>query len=136
MASLVLVVDDQDIVRKTLARALERLGYEPVEAASGEAALARIAEQPGAFACMVIDRVMPGLSGTQLIRRIREQDPDVPIVLTTGFHDVEQLPEEKISCVLSKPWTAEEVGAAMQKALGPGAKPTDGQCGPPSGGSN
>lgn len=136
MPTRVLVVDDHDIVRRTLVRTLQRLGYEPVEACTGETALELIEDRVDAFDCMVIDRIMPGLSGPELIQRIRQQAPDVPIVLTTGYQDVAPPTVETISCILAKPWTAGDVRAAMQKALGQDPGPSGDQCGPPSGGSN
>lgn len=114
----VLVVDDNDIVRRTLVRTLERLGYTTAEAATGEAALKIIATEETSFDCMVIDRIMPGLTGPQLIDNIRALDTDVPIVLTTGFGDADDLPAGLICCVLSKPWTAKDVTTAMRTALG------------------
>jgi two-component system C4-dicarboxylate transport response regulator DctD len=67
---------------------------------------------------MVIDRIMPGLSGPQLINSIRSIDADVPIVLTTGFGDANDMPPGTISGLLSKPWTANDVVVAMRGALG------------------
>lgn len=113
----VLIVDDNDLVRKTLARVLKRLGYAPTEAASGEASLKIIKAEDISFDCMVIDRIMPGLSGPELINSIRAIDSNVPIVLTTGFGDAHDMPKGSISSVLTKPWTANDVIAAMQKAL-------------------
>tara|TARA_R110002072_G_scaffold67163_2_gene164966 strand:- start:4212 stop:4613 length:402 start_codon:yes stop_codon:yes gene_type:complete len=118
----VLVVDDNDVVRKTLARTLQRLGYTAVEAATGEAALEVIAGDTATFDCMVIDRVMPGLSGPQLIRSIRAIDADVPIVLTTGFNDADELPAGVVSSLLSKPWTTDDVKVVMRAALGQAAE--------------
>ncbi len=114
----VLVVDDNDIVRKTLARMLERLGYIAIEAETGDAALKVIEAEDLSFDCMVIDRIMPGLSGPQLINSIRSIDADVPIVLTTGFGDANDMPPGTISGLLSKPWTANDVVVAMRGALG------------------
>lgn len=114
----VLCVDDNYIVRKTLVRTLERLGYTAVEAATGEVALKIIAAEDTSFDCMVIDRIMPGLSGPQLINKIRSFDAEVPIVLTTGFGDADELPAGMISGVLSKPWTANDVTTVMRAALG------------------
>ncbi len=113
----VLIVDDNDLVRKTLGRVLKRLGYLPTEAASGEAALKAIKAEDTPFDCMVIDRIMPGLSGPELINSIRAIDSNVPIVLTTGFGDAHDMPKDSISSVLTKPWTADDVVAAMQTAL-------------------
>ena len=118
----VLVVDDNDVVRKTLARTLRRLGYTAVEAASGEAALEIIAGDTATFDCMVIDRVMPGLSGPQLIHSIRAIDTEVPIVLTTGFSDDDELPAGVVNSVLSKPWTTDDVTVVMRAALGHAAE--------------
>src|SRR5262245_26836439 len=88
----VLIVDDHPDIRETLAIAMELRGLEPVTAASGDEALARMAE-PSERPCVVLlDINMPDLDGWQVRERMR-QDPNlaaVPVVLLTGnYVDVE-----------------------------------------------
>jgi two-component system, cell cycle response regulator CpdR len=80
MARRILVVDDEPMVRALIARALTDDGHEVVAVANGQAALdaARGAEAP--FDLIVTNSYMPGLSGAQLIARVRQDFPDLPIL--------------------------------------------------------
>jgi two-component system cell cycle response regulator CpdR len=80
MASRILIVDDEPMVRALIARALSDEGYEVVAVANGRAALdaARGAERP--FDLVITNNYMPGLSGAELIGRVRQDFPDLPIL--------------------------------------------------------
>jgi CheY-like chemotaxis protein len=80
MVSRILVVDDEPMVRALIARALNDAGYEVVAVANGRAALdaARSAGEP--FDLIITNNYMPGLSGAELIARVREDFPDLPIL--------------------------------------------------------
>jgi CheY-like chemotaxis protein len=81
----ILVVDDNDALRENLAEALELEGYPVAVAASGDAALARLAEEP-LPRLVLLDLRMPGMGGDELLSRIRS-DPRlgaVRVVVTTG----------------------------------------------------
>lgn len=78
----VLIVDDEASLRRVFAHMLEREGHTVVQAADGlQAVEAVMAEQ---FDVILADIRMPGMTGIQLLRRVREHDPDVPVVLITG----------------------------------------------------
>ncbi|GAV20167.1 two-component system, cell cycle sensor histidine kinase and response regulator CckA [Mariprofundus micogutta] len=83
---LILVADDNDAVRMGVVDALESLNYRTVQAADGEQALALFEEQPDSFDMVLLDMVMPRMSGRELARRVREIKPELPIIFTTG-HD-------------------------------------------------
>jgi len=83
---LILVADDHAAVREGVVEALESLNYRTLQAADGEQALALFEEQPEAFNMVLLDMVMPRLSGRELARKIRQLRPDMPIIFTTG-HD-------------------------------------------------
>lgn len=78
----ILIVDDVEAVRVSLSEALRGAGYDPVCAASGQEALARLAEQ--SFAAAVTDIWMTGIDGLKLIKLIRENNRDLPIFAMTG----------------------------------------------------
>lgn len=84
--ALILVVDDEDGVRLTTRRLLERAGYQVEVAASGVEALARI-ETPGAPAPALVltDVMMPGMSGRDLGLRLGERRPPVPVAYVSGY---------------------------------------------------
>ena len=85
-APRVLVVDDDSSVRRFAVRALERAGYDVLSAADGVAALQLVAEHP-AFDLFVIDMSMPQMSGEELARQLRTQNPDIKVLYFTGYSD-------------------------------------------------
>jgi two-component system cell cycle sensor histidine kinase/response regulator CckA len=80
----VLLVDDEEPVRRLAERALRRQGWEVLAAESGEAALALLADAP-ALACVVSDMVMPGMDGAALIDAVRQRVGAVPAVIMSGY---------------------------------------------------
>src|SRR5438034_11684836 len=80
----ILLVDDEDSVRKVLAFPLERDGYAVVQAADGEEALRQFAEQP--IDLVVLDIMLPRLDGLEVCKRLRATSP-VPIIMLTARDD-------------------------------------------------
>jgi signal transduction histidine kinase len=85
----VLVADDEEPVRSTTRRLLERMGLDVVTAENGEAALARFAEHAQQIRLVVLDVGMPVMDGAECFRRLREQS-DVPVLIATGYSDEAQ----------------------------------------------
>jgi EAL domain-containing protein (putative c-di-GMP-specific phosphodiesterase class I) len=83
----VLIVDDDEAVGRAHARALVRRGYVVEQATSGNAALAFIRE--AAFDAIVTDVEMPGMSGVELLQKVRATDLDVPVIFVTGAPSLE-----------------------------------------------
>jgi len=84
-AALVAIVDDDDDVREALSDLLLVLGLECRAFDRAEALLAEFV--PGAFDCIVTDARMPGMSGLQLLRRLRDLDASVPVIIITSDTD-------------------------------------------------
>jgi CheY-like chemotaxis protein len=84
VAPRILIVDDQDNARRTMAIALRLEGFVVDEAGDGHAALERL--EPFAPHLCLVDLMMPGMNGLELARRLRERAPDVRIVLTSAYH--------------------------------------------------
>lgn len=104
-AARVLVVDDEESMRITLAANLELEGHEVVEAATGEEALLRVREQP--VDVVLADIRMPGLHGVELYRHLRRERPGLPVVLMTAFAQeslVEDALAEGVFTVMHKPF--------------------------------
>lgn len=79
----VLVVDDEGAIRYSVSKTLQRVGYNVSEAASGEEALEIMKKQH--FDVVLTDIRMPGLTGVELLRRIKETAPDAIVILMTGY---------------------------------------------------
>jgi len=79
----VLVVDDEGAIRYSVSKTLQRIGYQVEEAASGEEALDMIARHE--YEVILTDIRMPGLSGVDLLKRIKDISPDAIVILMTGY---------------------------------------------------
>jgi two-component system, cell cycle sensor histidine kinase and response regulator CckA len=81
----ILVVDDEDSIRELLDHLLRREGYDVVLATNGIEALEAFHASPGAFDAVVLDLVMPRLSGSATFDRLRSTAPEIPVVVSSGF---------------------------------------------------
>ena len=82
----ILVVDDEPALRDLIVRFYSTIGYTAVSVASGEEALALL--ENGNIDFVVTDIQLPGMSGTELIAKMKEHFPDVPIMAITGYSDI------------------------------------------------
>ena len=88
-----LLVDDNPAFAENVAEILSDAGAEVTCAADGERALEAVAKSR--FDAMVTDMKMPGVSGSELLRRVRERDPGLPVVLVSAYTRNEQLAEAR-----------------------------------------
>ncbi|NII60025.1 PAS domain S-box protein [Sphingomonas aerolata] len=111
---LALLVDDEDVVRASTADMLEEFGYEVQEATSGEAALAFVADglRPD---LLVTDHLMPGISGVDLATALRSRLPDLPVLIVSGYSEVEGLSAEFAR--LTKPFRSAELASSLAKLM-------------------
>ncbi|WP_420137095.1 PAS domain S-box protein [Sphingomonas sp.] len=105
-----LLVDDEGIVRATTAHMLEELGYDVVEAGSAEDALPLL-QKGSDYTLLVTDHLMPGMDGTELIRRVRSINPRLPVLVVSGYADVDGIAPDVPR--LTKPFRAEELAGAL-----------------------
>jgi len=82
---LLLLVDDEKVIRDSFREVLEDSGYRVSLAHNGEAAVACFAAEPDSFSLVILDVVMPGLGGREAALKMREIRPDIPIVFETGY---------------------------------------------------
>ena len=119
----VFIVDDEAHVRKTVGLALRQGGYEVLEAADGEEAIAAIESYPAGFSVQVIicDIDLPKVNGHDLIAFIREKLPTVPVIVLTGYPDVQgaaSLFKQGVVDYLIKPAQAQTLLDAVRRAIG------------------
>lgn len=116
----ILVVDDESSVCHVMTDALAAAGFQVHDAADGHAALARLSSPAQPYALVVLDLTLPGLSGIEVLKRLRENQPQLPAILISGYHadelgDVIQDPA--VVAVLQKPFAPHELIAAVRRAL-------------------
>ena len=119
----VFIIDDDEHVRETVGLVLRQAGYEVLEAADGEEAIAVIESYPTSFSIQVIicDIHLPTVSGYDLISFIREKLPTVPVIVLTGYSDVQgaaALFKQGVVDYLIKPGRAETLLDAVKRAIG------------------
>jgi DNA-binding NtrC family response regulator len=112
----VLVVDDDAALRFTLEEVLEEKGFERVSAVSGEEALGLLA----GVDAVITDLAMPGMDGLGLLARLREKDPDLPVILLTA-HGNERIAVQAMKAgaydYLHKPFSSEELALVVARAV-------------------
>ena len=114
---VVLVVDDDDIVRDSVARVLRFGGFCTFTAADGPAALAFVTRAAPAPALVLMDESMPGLDGTTVRKQINKLAPEIRVIMISG-HVSEGLAGHGVHSVLEKPVRAEELLEVVCKTLG------------------
>lgn len=117
MSQILLAEDDNDM-RRFLARALQNAGYEVVSYDNGKSAYDRLREEP--FNLLLTDIVMPEMDGIELARRATELDPDLKVMFITGFAAVALNPDSqapKDAKVLSKPFHLRDLVNEVGKML-------------------
>lgn len=117
-ATRVLVVEDDDVVRRVSRAMLERAGHAVREANNGADALDMVRTAP--FDVVVTDTVMPRMGGVELAARLATERPDLPVILTSGY-TAEALerhgPISDLVRFIEKPYKAEALEAAIRSAL-------------------
>ncbi len=116
----VLVVDDDEAVRSSLAMVLDELGYSVLMADSGERAIELYGSHGDRIDVVILDMTMPGLDGAQTFERLRSLDPELPVIVSTGFarsNGAAALVEAGAVGVLHKPFRIRDLVAALQDAL-------------------
>jgi len=116
----VLFVDDEEMILQLGEKMLSRLGYDVEIATGSEAALERFRRAPHEFEIVITDQTMPGMTGQDLAVRLRRIRSDIPIILITGFSsvlDMDRLDEMGIDQIVHKPFTRNDIGKAIRRAL-------------------
>jgi DNA-binding response OmpR family regulator len=119
-AGLVLVVEDEDPVRRYTVSLLEELGFAVLQASDGTEAIAVLRERRAEISAMLLDHSMPGLSGEQVLAELAREGLTVPVVLTSG-HDRTSLERRfaghDIAGYLQKPFRIEALDETVRAAV-------------------
>ena len=111
-------IDDDAILRDANAQTLRLAGFDVLAFDSAETALTAL---PDAFAGVVVSDIrMPSMDGRQLFRRLKEQDPDLPVILITGHADVAEAVEamhDGVYDFVAKPYATERLVSSIRRAI-------------------
>ncbi len=116
----VLIVDDEPMVREAAVTMTEALGYEVEGCEDGVSALVCLESEPANFDAVLLDLTMPQMNGFELLRRIRDIHPELPVVLMSGYveSDIrERAGSEPSVRFLQKPFTLDQLDHALAEAL-------------------
>ncbi len=119
MAS-VLIAEDDRLVSFVMTEVLERAGHTVLNASDGAQAIALLRSTEQAADIVVIDLVMPGVDGAQLLAYCRQHHPQLPFVLTSGYTEEfvqTRLQNLRPDAFLSKPWRAESLIDTVNRLL-------------------
>jgi PAS domain S-box-containing protein len=116
----VLVIDDEDSVRRVAARVLQSLGFEVLEAHDGRESLDSFAARAADVNLVLVDLTMPRLGGEDTVREWRVLRPELPVILMSGFNEnemSERFAGIGVSAFLQKPFTLNDMTVKVQGVL-------------------
>ncbi|MCK5055597.1 MAG: response regulator [Candidatus Aminicenantes bacterium] len=116
----VLLVEDEKVLLNIVKRMLERLGYRVVSKANGVEALEAFRSSPQDFDVVITDLTMPGMTGIQLAREVIKIEPEIPIIICTGFNEGinrEHLRNLGMQGFIMKPYSSKKLNLAIREVL-------------------
>jgi PAS domain S-box-containing protein len=119
-SGVVLVIDDEPVVRTMAERALTRIGYTVLVADDGLAAIDILKRRPGNIDLILLDLSMPGMSGEEALPELRKIRPGVRVILSSGYSEAEAMTMfqgQRVSGFVQKPYTSVVLAEKVREAL-------------------
>jgi PAS domain S-box-containing protein len=116
----VLIVDDEEILRRVGKRMLEKFGFEVETAEDGEQALELFQRSPDRFVCVILDMTMPRMDGEETHRRLKRIRNDIPVILSSGYNEqevVNRFVGQGLAGFIQKPYQAAELMEKLKEVL-------------------
>lgn len=120
---LILLVEDEDTVLAVGAAMLRKLGYRVLEARDGQAAVAVFQRNPDRIDLVILDMIMPGMSGGEVYRRLKQIKADVKILISSGVDitgEVSEILQDGGEGFIQKPYRMESLSEKVRQVLGEG----------------
>ena len=117
----VMIIDDEDVIQTVLGEILLQLGYKVVRAKTGKEALEMLTENDERVDVILLDMIMPGLSGGETFQRLSEYWPEIPVVVVTGYADekkTQKMLENGLAGFIEKPFKAAQIAEKINEILG------------------
>ncbi len=123
-----LVADDEPAILGLVSFALKGLGFAVEKASTGAEAIAQFLEDPQRFQVVVLDLIMPGADGREVLDLIRQHRPDLPVIVMSGYteHQLADIEFGEAVSFLHKPFRAIDLTGAVRRTLVKNATPADG----------
>jgi PAS domain S-box-containing protein len=122
---LVLVIDDDAGVRRTVCRMLSFLGFSAIQAENGREGIEMFVRHAQEIVLVIVDMTMPEMNGEETFREIRRVRPDTPVILTSGYSEIEatrRFNSKGLAGFLEKPFTPSDLASKLAKVTFPPAK--------------
>lgn len=119
-SGLVLVIDDEDVVRLIASNILTECGYDVIEAENGQQGIKIFKEMHERIVSVLLDMAMPGMSGDEVFIELRKIQPDVKVLLSSGFRQdmrVEKVLSLGVGGFIQKPYSVIEMSRKMKDLL-------------------
>jgi two-component system, cell cycle sensor histidine kinase and response regulator CckA len=116
----ILIAEDHEALRQVAHETLARLGYHVISAVDGEEAVHKFVANSRRVDLALLDVMLPKLSGTEVFARIREENPELPVILSTGYSpDISQLDRvrQRGLPILQKPYSPHELARRVRETL-------------------
>ena len=116
----ILLVDDEDVLRTATRGMLNKIGYRVITADNGHRALELLAENPAEIDLVLLDMVMPRMSGLECLQEIRRRLPKLPVIMSSGFTRDERMNVARktgVQGIISKPYRMAEFSRLISKVL-------------------
>ncbi len=116
----ILLVDDEEVITEVSGRLLEELGYRVLIASSGDEALDVYAENRDEIDLVIMDMIMPGLSGSETFDRLKAIDPAVRVILSSGYSvdgKAQEILDRGVRVFLQKPYRLDDLAQKIREAL-------------------
>jgi CheY-like chemotaxis protein len=113
---LILLIDDEELLRKTGQAVLRQKGYSVIAAADGPEGIRILRSIPEKVALVILDLTMPVMSGEETLKGLLNVRRDLPVILTSGY-DESEVTVKGSAGFLKKPFTATELATAVECAL-------------------
>jgi PAS domain S-box-containing protein len=120
-SGLILVVDDDETVRAVARQALEMRGFEVLEARDGRFGVDQVKAHGARISVVLLDMTMPHMSGSAAFKEMRQLQPELPVVLSSGYSEAEALGRfegEGLKGFIQKPYSPRDLIAQIQTVLG------------------
>jgi PAS domain S-box-containing protein len=116
----ILIVDDEHSVRDLARRVLERYGYKVLLADGGPAAIDTFKRHPGSISLVILDASMPGMSGAETYPELRKVRPEVKILVSSGYSELETMkafPGPRVTGFIQKPYSSRGLAEKVRSAM-------------------
>lgn len=120
-AGRILVIDDEEMVRRLARAMLTKLGYEVVLASDGAEGIEIYRQSPESFDAVLLDMIMPKMDGHECFLQLKAINPGVRAVLSSGFSQegsAQRVLDDGGKGFVQKPYRLQEIGEAIHRAIG------------------